>query len=65
MFAVISSLHFAFVYVMLPETKGKSLEEIEALFLSSTVGVSTSRPTGDGETLAISPTKSNRNATSL
>lgn len=30
-FACVSALHFAFTFVMLPETKGKTLEEIEAL----------------------------------
>jgi MFS family permease len=31
-FAVISSMHFVFVYCCLPETKGRTLEEIAVLF---------------------------------
>ena len=32
MYAVVSAVGWLFLYVRLPETKGKRLEEIEALF---------------------------------
>jgi hypothetical protein len=36
LFGAVNSFCFAFVYFLLPETEGKSLEEIEQIFAGST-----------------------------